>query len=291
MNNWNNLFQHFETFLHQDFKNCTVRQIGGGCINQTFLLENTKQRYFLKLNYAHAESVFLAETEGLKEIAQTKTILVPEPLLTGKVDNLVFLLMRYFDSGHPNKKSHYKLGEQLATMHQVYAPQFGWKMDNFIGLTPQENNWKNDWIDFWRKHRLAFQLNLAAHNGYRGILQQGEKLLEQLPKFFKHYQPKASLLHGDLWSGNYAITTQGEPIIFDPAVYFGDRETDLAMTELFGGFSADFYAGYQNLYPLDKDYPYRKNLYNLYHILNHLNLFGSGYLKRAQHMIEQLLFD
>jgi fructosamine-3-kinase len=163
-------------------------------------------------------------------------------------------------------------------------------MDNTIGSTPQHNNRESNWVRFWQKQRLGKQLEFAADNGYGGqVLRLGEKVLEKVPVFFSDYQPAPSLLHGDLWGGNAAVTTQGEPVMFDPACYYGDREADLAMTELFGGFGRDFYAAYQTIYPLDSGYAQRKTLYNLYHILNHLNLFGRGYLGQATAMMERLL--
>jgi fructosamine-3-kinase len=165
-------------------------------------------------------------------------------------------------------------------------------MDNTIGSTPQKNTPRQDWVAFWREQRLGYQLQLAARQGHGGALQrQGEQLLEYLPDFFTDHRPQASLLHGDLWSGNYSIDSQGQPVIFDPAVYFGDREADLAMTELFGGFGAEFYAAYNSSWPLEPGYAVRKTLYNLYHILNHLNLFGGGYLSQAQRMIQHLLAE
>ncbi|MFQ5486860.1 MAG: fructosamine kinase family protein, partial [Gammaproteobacteria bacterium] len=153
--------------------------------------------------------------------------------------------------------------------------------------TPDE-----DWPRFWQQRRLGYQLQLAARNGYDdGLRQRGERLLEAVPLFFNGRQPPPALLHGDLWSGNYAVTRSGEPVIFDPAVYYGDREADLAMTELFGGFPAAFYDAYNEAWPLAPAYRVRKTLYNLYHILNHLNLFGAAYLSQAQAMMEQLLSE
>ena len=139
---------------------------------------------------------------------------------------------------------------------------------------------------------MQFQLDLAERRGAAArLLSQGERLLLDLPVLFDSYQPVASLLHGDLWSGNYAYLPSGEPTLFDPAVYYGDREADLAMTELFGGFGADFYAAYNNAWPLDSGYRTRKTLYNLYHILNHFNMFGGGYLGQAQRMMDSLLSE
>jgi fructosamine-3-kinase len=177
-------------------------------------------------------------------------------------------------------------------MHRVTQARFGWVQDNTIGSTPQINTPEEDWIVFWREHRLRFQLHLATRHGHGGRLRErGERLLDEFPRLFAEYQPAASLLHGDLWSGNYAYTREGEPVIFDPAVYYGDREADLAMTELFGGFGREFYAAYREAYPLDEGYAVRKTLYNLYHVLNHLNLFGGGYLSQAQGMIDRLLSE
>ena len=177
-------------------------------------------------------------------------------------------------------------------MHRVTRERFGWDTDNTIGSTLQINTCEHDWVDFWRTQRLQFQLQLAAENGHGGRLQsQGEKLLDAFPALFVGYSPPASLLHGDLWSGNYAFNRSGEPVIYDPAVYYGDREADLAMTELFGGFGADFYAAYRANYPLDAGYGVRKTLYNLYHILNHLNIFGEGYRSQAYRMMDALLAE
>jgi fructosamine-3-kinase len=184
-----------------------------------------------------------------------------------------------------------QLGIDLACMHRHRSSHFGWHRDNTIGSTPQINDQTDNWVVFYRRHRLGVQYQLAADHGYGQLLPAGERLMDRLEQFFTDYQPQASLLHGDLWSGNYAIDETGRPVIFDPAVYYGDREADLAMTELFGGFSPRFYAAYNNTYPLDAGYKVRKNLYNLYHILNHLNLFGGGYLGQAERMTNQLLSE
>ena len=183
-----------------------------------------------------------------------------------------------------------QLGWQLAQQHRVGAPQFGWSRDNWIGATPQPNAWMDDWVSFWRDQRLGFQLRLAANNGYGGALQRdGDTLRAHLDAFFEGYMPVPSLLHGDLWGGNHGFLSGGEPVIFDPAAYFGDRECDLAMTELFGGFAPAFHAAYREAWALDAGYAVRKTLYNLYHILNHANLFGGGYAAQAARMTAQLL--
>jgi len=264
--------------------------VGGGCINQAMRVGWGAQTYFVKLNTANQVDMFAAEAQGLQELAGSHTLRVPQPVCCGEDGQSAWLVMEHLELG--GRRDPVALGSGLATMHRVTRDRFGWVRDNTIGSTPQVNTLTDDWIDFWREHRLQFQLALAARHGHGGRLQsQGEKLLDEFPRLFAGYSPPASLLHGDLWSGNHAYTHNGEPVIFDPAVYYGDREADLAMTELFGGFGSEFYAAYEDHYPLDADYRVRKTLYNLYHILNHLNLFGGGYLSQAQGMIDSLLSE
>ena len=184
-------------------------------------------------------------------------------------------------------------------MHKITADQYGWYQNNIIGSTPQSNKKHSDWATFWREERLRPQFEMLYEKGYKKYLQLlANKLLTNLDSLLADHVPEASLLHGDLWSGNYGFindgfvddgfTEQGQPVIFDPALYYGDRETDLAMTELFGGFSQDFYNSYNEAWPLDEGYTNRKTLYNLYHILNHANLFGTSYLNQAISMMERL---
>jgi fructosamine-3-kinase len=164
---------------------------------------------------------------------------------------------------------------------------FGWDINNTIGSTVQINNWTANWAEFWAEHRIGYQLKLARRRG--GHFPQGERLLKVIPELLAGYEPQPSLVHGDLWGGNAGVTSAGEPVIFDPAAYFGDREVDIAMTELFGGFPAEFYRGYNQVGPLDLGYEKRKTLYNLYHILNHFNLFGGSYASQANQMINRIL--
>jgi protein-ribulosamine 3-kinase len=265
---------------------------GGGCINATYVVEGCGQRYFVKVNDAALADMFEAEAAGLQAILASQTIQVPAPVCRGKADKQAFLVLEHLDLGGDTTTTAETLGRQLAQMHRVTQGQFGWYRDNAIGSTPQHNIPTNNWLDFWREHRLGFQLDLAAKNAAPARLcQHGEQLLTCFDALFDSHAPQPSLLHGDLWSGNYAVTRNGVPVIFDPAVYFGDREADLAMTELFGGFSVRFYDAYHEAWPLDPGYRTRKNLYNLYHVLNHFNLFGGGYAGQAQGMIERLLAE
>lgn len=268
------------------------RGVSGGDINTAEVLEGGGRRYFVKLNDATRLAMFEAESEGLAEITNSKSVRVPQPICLGTHNSQAFLVLEYLDIVHSAGKSEELLGRQLAAMHRNTTNEFGWRRDNTIGSTPQINTAEHDWLTFYREHRLRFQLELAARNNPGGnLLRRGEQLLEKLPAFFANYQPSPSLLHGDLWGGNHAALRDGTPVIFDPAVYYGDREADLAMTELFGGFGSDFYAAYRGTWSLDPGYHVRRDLYNLYHVLNHLNLFGGGYRGQAEQLIERLLSE
>ena len=284
---------------HRPFKAHNSIPVTGGCINQTYRLEGTDGScYFLKLNDAHKLATtstvlrtgFAAESAGLEAIFATKTVRVPQSITHGFAGQYAFLVLEYFDlksSGNVRL-----LGEQLAALHRCSAQQFGFAQNNFIGTTTQLNDRSSDWITFWREQRLGFQLGLATCNGYGGKLQEmGHRLMERLPEFFDGYHPQPSLLHGDLWGGNHAYIVDGAPVIFDPAPYYGDREADLAMTELFGGFGPEFYVAYHAAWPLDVGYATRKTVYNLYHTLNHANLFGGEYARQAEAMMQRLLTE
>ncbi len=263
------------------------RNIGGGCISSASLISSKNKSFFVKTNSANCIEMFVAEAEGLHELRKPNVIRVPKPICFGEADSSAFLVLEKLSlDGHSSPEL---LGEKLAKLHQVKSDKFGWSRNNTIGATPQINTQTESWVDFYREHRLYFQLMLAAKNGGGAELQKlGERLCNNLDVFFEGYQPYPALLHGDLWSGNYGYES-GEPVIFDPAVYYGDREADIAMTELFGGFPASFYDAYNKALPLDEGYATRKTLYNLYHVLNHLNLFGQGYHAQAISMMKQLL--
>jgi fructosamine-3-kinase len=266
--------------------------VGGGCINSAYRLEGEGGVYFVKLNRRELLPMFEAESDGLREIAATNTVRAPLPIASGVADGQAYLVMENLTLRTGGGACDRLLGQRLAAMHQIRQPYFGWHRDNTIGSTPQPNAHHTQWPEFWATQRLGFQLKLAERQGYGGKLQrEGGKLLERLGGFFSGYLPAPSLLHGDLWGGNYAADENGQPVIYDPACYYGDRETDMAMTELFGGFGKEFQAAYNEVYPLDVGYPIRKTLYNLYHIINHVNLFGGGYLGQAESMISRLLAE
>jgi len=292
MLNINAILLEIEQYTSSKLTNPKLIAIGGGSINDAYHLQSSNQSYFIKLNKSHLAFMFEAEARGLEEIKALNCIRVPNVICHGQTDTHSYLVLEYIELSSPSEQSSKRLGTQLAKLHQHSQNFYGWHIDNTIGSTPQDNSRSHDWITFWQQHRLGQQLIFAAQNGFTGQIQdKGQQLLALLPIFFDNYTPQPALLHGDLWGGNAASDPQGNPVIFDPACYYGDRETDIAMTELFGGFSSNFYSSYQAQYPLDPGYKTRKTLYNLYHILNHLNLFGGSYLSQSENMINQLLAE
>lgn len=284
------LSQHISDATGVPFQVRHQRSVGGGCINSAYIVADGLQRYFVKTNSLDKSAMFTAEAAGLHAILGSHTVRAPHPICDGAADSSAYLVLEYIEMENGSGLSAAALGEQLAAMHQVAAPRYGWEIDNTIGATPQINTWSSDWIHFYGEHRLRFQLDLAARHGC-SLQAKGEKLIDRLAVFFTTYQPKPALLHGDLWGGNWGEDQQGKPVIFDPALYYGDREADIAMTELFGGYPPSFYSAYDANYPRDTGYATRKDLYNLYHILNHFNLFGGGYGSQAERMISRLLAE
>jgi len=289
---WTEIASQISKVTGEVFEIKNRRSVGGGCINQGYCLIGETTNYFVKLNQASQVEMFTAEALGLKQMYATQTIRIPKPICVGTTADYSYIVLEWLElGGSKNTQSWQEMGRQLAAMHQATAPQesqgkFGWQENNTIGSTPQINTWTADWGEFFAEHRIGYQLKLARRRG--GNFPHQGRLLEMIPQLLNH-QPQPSLVHGDLWGGNAAVSQSGEPVIFDPATYIGDREVDLAMTELFGGFPSGFYRGYNEVWPLDQDYQQRKILYNLYHILNHFNLFGSGYAQQATRMIEQIL--
>lgn len=265
-----------------------VRDLSGGDINRAALLRSGNTNWFLKYHQAAPDGMFAAEAQALAEIAASGSIRVPSPIAHGVQAGISWLVLEYLELAPAGAAE--QLGERLAALHGITADQYGWVRDNYIGSTPQCNTACDDWARFWREYRLEPQFLLAASAGCgRRLASMGEQLLEVVGQLLDGHQPVASLLHGDLWAGNKAFDIAGQPVIFDPASYYGDRETDIAMTELFGGFELAFYTAYKASFPLGDGYPLRRDLYNLYHMLNHFNLFGGGYISRCEHMIENLL--
>lgn len=258
-------------------------QAGGGCINDAgrIVLEDGRS-YFLKSNPRPLPGMFPRESEGLEKMAEVGAIRVPQPIGAGgeAPGGTPFIVMEYIATGTPKRGFQEEFGRRFAKFHLASKyDRFGFEHDNYLGSTPQPNSWREDWVEFWRDNRLGFQLDLARKNRFSDAAMDrlGERLMERLPDLIGSPDETPCLLHGDLWSGNFLSDERGEPVLIDPAAYYGRREADLAMTMLFGGFSSAFYDAYEEVWPLEEGSRDRLEIYKLYHLLNHLNLFGSGY--------------
>lgn len=301
---WTQIATRISEVTGKSFEINQRRSVAGGCINQGYAVSANTGTYFVKLNQASKLEMFEAEALGLRQMLATDTIRVPKPICVGTTVEFAYIVLEWLELGSGNNTQSWEaLGCQLAAMHcwQPFASstapnspefkgesqnKFGWDVNNTIGSTPQINTWTSNWAEFFAQHRLGYQFKLARSRGSHFPLEA--KVMAAVPKLLNH-QPQPSVVHGDLWGGNAGITTSGEPVIFDPAAYIGDREVDIAMTELFGGFPTAFYHGYHDICPMKEGYKRRKTLYNLYHILNHFNLFGGGYASQANRMMEQII--
>lgn len=243
---------------------------------------------FIKRAPANRLPMFAAEATGLLALAESGTVRVPEVIDYGTDDEGAFIVLERLELLRPSGEASAVLGRQLAAMHRQFGSAHGWAHDNFIGLAPQLNAWHDDWPTFFATQRLGFQLDLAEENGYAGrVTRRGRALVDRLPELLGH-RPRPSLLHGDFWSGNHGMLPDGTPVIFDPAVHYGDRECDLAMAALFGGFHPEFFDAYIEAWPMAAGWQDRWKVYQLYHVLNHLNLFGEQYLAQAEALLAAL---
>jgi len=260
-----------------------------GHFGKNWISNTGDTQFFIKALSASASGRFAAEADGLAAIAATGTIRTPRVVASGTTPDTAFLVLEYLPLRALNRDDGRRCAEAIAALHTHCGSRYGWHQDNHIGASLQTNTWSDDWPRFYADHRLTPQLQAAAANGYQGELQTcGERILRQIAAFFLERRPQASLVHGDLWCGNVGVLESGEPVIFDPASHFGDREVDFAMSELFGGLPESFYASYRAAAPLAEGYDQRRMLYNFYHVLNHLNLFGAGYLRQAERMASEL---
>ncbi|MEM8868636.1 MAG: fructosamine kinase family protein [Verrucomicrobiota bacterium] len=279
--------QRIQKATCREFSIQQTQSLSGGCIHQSFVVHDGQRSFFAKCNASSTEAIFRAEAQALNEIGATQTIRVPGVIAQGTNGPHAFLILEAIQFGSPSDTGWIRMGQQLALLHQTTATYFGWQQDNWIGSNPQLNPQEADWATFFCQWRLQPQLSIAKHNGYP--FRHGQALLERATDLLRDHQPTPSLLHGDLWSGNAGFTAKGQPILYDPASYYGDRETDLAFTEFFGGFPDSFYRAYSDASPLPTGYEQRKALYNLYHLLNHANLFGGSYIPSTQASIDDLI--
>ncbi|WP_423127465.1 fructosamine kinase family protein [Gaoshiqia sp. Z1-71] len=281
------IFQYAEEKLRpvfgSGFRLERTEPIGGGCISHTLKIKTTHGHFFLKWNPSCAGDLFVREGECLAELKKHggNDLLIPEVILSNEADELPgFILMEYLEPGHTLKQDE-KLGRGLALLHQSVGEQFGFHHHNYCGSTPQLNSECSSWLDFFRENRLKYILQLIKRQRPLPADEQTvyDKLIESLPEFLPETSAPA-LIHGDLWSGNYLYTTSG-PALIDPASYYADREMELSIMTLFGGFSQTTWDAYQETFPLEKGWQERVQLYQLYHILNHYYLFGGSYGRQA----------
>ena len=280
----------------REFAARPAAEVHGGSIHRCVRWPGRGGDAFLKLGVPAALPAFEAEVDGLRELRRASALRVPHVHAVGLVGQCAVLALEWLDLSHAltgAEATLAQLGERLAVLHHVTAGSFGWRRDDTIGATPQPNAPDDDWVRFFRRRRLGHQLDLATTRGLDPrIVDRGRELERRCDALFTGHRPVASLLHGDLWGGNWSVlATTGEPVIFDPAVYYGDREVDIAMTRLFGGFGAAFYEAYEAAWPLAPGAAVRGTLYNLYHVLNHYVLFGGSYARQASSMIEALLAE
>ncbi|MEF8796352.1 MAG: fructosamine kinase family protein [Salinivenus sp.] len=269
----------------------SVATVGGGCIANACRVETDGSPFFLKYGDDEVARTFPGEAAGLEALGEADSPLaVPSVLETASPapDRPGFLVMEWINTGHKGQQFWTQFGEGLAALHRHAADEYGFDRDNFIGRLPQQNEWMDDWPAFFRTQRLEPQVGMARERGrwQTDWNEPLEALYRRLPDLLPSH-PTPSVLHGDLWKGNYMVTATGTPALIDPATYYGHREADLAMTELFGGFQDRFYDAYRGAWGLAPGYETRRDVYNLYHLINHLNLFGGGYAGSVDGILRQ----
>ena len=285
---WQAITQQLSDTLLFQYDIIEKTKLDGGDISESYMISDGKERYFIKINDKEFLPVFEAETESLRILRESNSVHVPEHVLTGSTKDHAFIILNYLVTKPLDDSTNsYAFGVQLAKLHQWGdQKEYGFDIDNYIGSTVQPNNWTKKWCQFFAEQRLGWQLQLLHEKGID--LVNIEDFLEVVKQRLSNHSPRPALLHGDLWSENVANSPIG-PICYDPASYWGDRECDIAMTELFGGFEPEFYQGYESILPLDIGYVERKDIYNLYHILNHYNQFGGHYLDEAEYLTKKIL--
>lgn len=261
----------------------SVAPVSGGCINHAQKVTLTNgQTYFVKKNDCSLQPMFAAEAVGLRALQETNSLPVPLPIGAGTLNESAYLVLEWIEPFSPTASSSAKLGRGLAELHQAkHQTPFGFEIDNFIGNTPQNNGWQDNWVSFLINRRFEPQFTLAREKGYS---LRSDRLLSQLEKLIDP-QPQPSLIHGDLWSGNFMIGPGNQPYLIDPAPYWGDREAEFGILTMFGGFDSTFFAAYEEAMPFADGFEDRLPLYQLYHYLNHLNLFGSSYLGSCESIL------
>lgn len=283
---WHFISEQISKCTKQDFICDDIREVKAGDNHHAFKISDGKQRYFVKMNEKIHLANFEAEAEGLEHLSATNLFKVPKIICLGVVSDHSYLVIEHIGMSEGNEQSWFHFGQSLANQHKHHTQQmYGWQEDNFIGLTPQSNLWQKKWSCFFAEQRIGFMLQLLSEKGH--FLADIDNVVKSIKHLLAGHNPRASMLHGDLWQGNTGFY-KTQPVLFDPAFYFGDRETDLAMTELFGRFPDSFYQGYNDIWSIEDGYQYRKPIYQLYHVLNHALLFGGHYINSAKITLKNL---
>ncbi|MEW6991489.1 fructosamine kinase family protein [Colwelliaceae bacterium 6441] len=284
---WSIIEKTIQETTKQSFAIKHKRPATGGDINLCYWISNYHQHYFVKINDKSHLSHFESEAYALAQIKSSHQICCPDVIAIGTTLDKSFLVLSYIPFETPDHNDWYQLGQQLAHMHKSETHgQFGWQHDNYIGDTIQPNKWQSNWRTFFAEQRIGWQLQLLNEKSIR--LGDIDYISQVCHDALLHHQVEPCLVHGDLWQGNMGFYDHS-PIIFDPACYYGDREVDIAMTELFGQLPDEFYDGYQAEFPLSSKYEQRKLVYNFYHILNHANLFGGVYIDQSKAALSRIL--
>lgn len=267
-----------------------VKPISGGSINDAYAIITAEKSFFVKVNTAkNYPSFFEKEQRGLLLLNESTSLTVPKVYFTGATEDLIYLVMELIVPGEMKSNFWEIFAEGLASLHKKTNSQFGLEYNNFMGTLVQKNDFRPDWLTFFVENRLQDQVKLAFDKGLLDatLLANFDQLYKRLTNLLPEEPP--SLLHGDLWSGNFMVGERGEPVIMDPAIYFGHREMDIAMMHLFGGFDRKLFAAYHELYPLQRGWEKRIEIYNLYPLLVHVNLFGGGYLSRVKAVLKRVI--
>ena len=283
---WHFISEQISECIQQNFICDSIHQVKSGDSHTAFKVSDGKQRFFVKINKKIHLANFEAEAQGLEHLSSTHLFKVPNVICSGLVSDHSFLVLEHLDMTQGNEQTWFQFGQTLAKLHNSHTQQmYGWQADNFIGLTLQTNLWQKKWNCFFAEQRIGFMLQLLSEKGH--VLANIDAVVASVKNLLVGHNPTSSMLHGDLWQGNSGFH-KNQSVLYDPAFYFGDRETDLAMTELFGRFPESFYQGYDDVWPLPANYQYRKPIYQLYHVLNHALLFGGHYLDSAKLTLKNL---
>ena len=284
---WHFISDEIAKNIEREFICDDIREITSGQTHKAFKITDGRLRFFVKTNESVQLVNFKAESEGLEHLQKTQLFKIPKVICSGTVSDKAFLVLEFLTLVPGNHDNWYHFGQALANQHQNHTQNmFGWQEDNFVGLSPQANQWHKKWNTFFSEQRIGIMLQLLAEKGHK-LTNNIDQVVESVNHLLVGHNPVASMLHGDLWSGNTGFH-KDKPVLFDPAFYYGDRETDIAMTELFTRLPNEFYQGYQDIWPLNEAYEFRKPIYQLYHVLNHALLFGGSYLDSARSTLKNM---